>query len=86
MTKLKKQLTRVLDGTSDKNFAFIDLCNLLKKLGFEERIKGSHHIFWRNGIEEIINIQVGKDGNSKPYQIKQVREIIIFYKLVKEIE
>jgi HicA toxin of bacterial toxin-antitoxin, len=86
VTKFRKQLAKVLDGTADKSFAFVDLCTLLKKLGFEERIKGSHHIFWRNGVEEIINLQKGNDGNSKPYQMKQVREIIILYKLVNEIE
>lgn len=85
MTTLKKQINKVLDATADKNFAFSDLCNLLKRLAFKERIKGSHHIFWRDGIEEIINLQEGKNGNAKPYQMKQVREIIIFYKLVNEI-
>lgn len=85
MTKFKKQIIKILEATSDKSFAFKDLCSILQKLGFEERIKGSHHIFWRAGLEEIINIQEGKDGKAKPYQIKQVREIIITHKLVNEI-
>jgi len=53
---------------------------VLKYLGFEERIKGSHHIFFKKGIVEIINIQPKKD-KAKPYQVKQVREIILRYRL-----
>ena len=86
MTKFKKQIIKVLDGSSDKNFSFKELCAILQKLGFQERIKGSHHIFWKNGMEEIINLQATKEGMAKPYQIKQVREIIILYRLVNEIE
>jgi len=57
---------------------------LLKHFGFEERIKGSHHIFRKAGIEEKINLQ--KDGNkAKPYQVKQVRNILITYKLEVKI-
>ena len=53
---------------------------MLKYLGFEERIKGSHHIFSRNGVEEILNIQP-KKSKAKPYQVKQVRNIILKYRL-----
>jgi hypothetical protein len=49
-------------------------------LGFSERIRGSHHIFTKNGVEEIINLQ-DKSGNAKPYQVKQVRDIIVKYRL-----
>ena len=38
----------------------------LTRSGFEERTKGSHHIFYREGIEEIINLQKD-DGQAKPY-------------------
>lgn len=50
------------------------------RLGFEERIKGSHHILTKEGIEEILNIQ-SKSGKAKPYQVKQVRNIIVKYQL-----
>ena len=44
------------------------------------RIKGSHHIFRKKSIEEKPNLQ--KEGNkAKPYQVKQVRNIILKYKL-----
>ena len=53
----------------------------MKDFGFSERIKGDHHIFYREGIEEIINLQLLKGGKSKAYQVKQVRGIILKYKL-----
>ena len=60
---------------------FNDLCNVLNKLGFQQRIKGSHHIFFKNDIDEIINIQP-RLNKAKEYQVKQVREIIVKYKLL----
>jgi len=33
------------------------MVHLLKRLGFQERIKGSHHIFFRDGVAEILNLQ-----------------------------
>jgi predicted RNA binding protein YcfA (HicA-like mRNA interferase family) len=80
MSKADKILQQVLRGTSDKNIAFADLCYLLDRLGFEKRIKGDHHIYTREGIQEIINIQP-KGTRSKVYQVKQVRTIILKYKL-----
>jgi len=50
------------------------------RLGFEKRVVGSHHNFRRPGIEEKINLQ--RDGNNaKPYQVKQVRAVILKYRL-----
>ncbi|MFQ5329951.1 MAG: type II toxin-antitoxin system HicA family toxin [Thermodesulfobacteriota bacterium] len=80
MSRTEKLLFQILRGTSDANIAFKDLCSLLLSLGFEERTKGSHHIFRMAGVEDKINIQ--KDGNkAKPYQVRQVRNVIIKYKL-----
>ena len=59
-------------------------CDLLKHLRFEERIKGSHHVFTREGVEEIINLQdVG--GMCKPYQVRQMRAVLKKYNLHKEL-
>lgn len=80
MSKYKKLLVKILSGTSDRNIDFEELRNLLIRLGFEERIKGSHHILTKEGIEEILNIQ-SKSGKAKPYQVKQVRNIIVKYQL-----
>lgn len=80
MTKLEKTLEQVLRGTSDANVSFSDLLNLLKRLGFQERIKGSHHIFFKASVEEILNLQP-LGSKCKPYQVKQVRHVILKYRL-----
>lgn len=69
-----------MQGSSDANIPFDDLCQLLRRLGFDERIRGSHHIFRKNGIFEKINLQ--RDGKkAKVYQVRQVRSIILMYNL-----
>lgn len=80
MTQLEKLLLQILRGTSDNNIGFDDLCRLLTQLGFAVRIKGSHHMFSKEGVAELINLQ--RDGaKAKPYQNKQLRQIIVKYKL-----
>ncbi|BBO16661.1 toxin HicA [Candidatus Brocadia pituitae] len=83
MGKHEKLLIQILRGTSDANIPFNGLCSLLKHLGFDERIRGSHHIFTKDGVDEILNLQP-KDGKTKPYQVKQVRNVILKYKLGEE--
>lgn len=80
MSKTDKIREKVLLGFSDANIDFDDLRRLLNALGFVERIKSTHHILTRTGAEEIINIQP-KQNKAKPYQVKQVRNIILKYKL-----
>ena len=51
-----------------------ELRNLLVRLGFEERTQGSHHIYVKEGVEDMINLQ--RDGSkAKPYQVRQVRRV-----------
>ena len=76
MGKLEKLYEHILMRRSDANVSFETLCALLKRLGFDERIKGDHHIFTKDGVEEILNLQP-KDGKGKPYQVKQVRDVIL---------
>lgn len=80
MSRLQKLLAQVLNGRADANIAFADLRRLLLRLGFAERTRGSHHIFSRNGMEERINLQEG-GAKAKPYQVKQVRVVIVRYGL-----
>ncbi len=80
MTRSDKLLERVLRGTSDASIPFEGLRHLLSQLGFDERIRGSHHIFTKAGVEEILNIQP-KGSQAKPYQVRQVRQVILQYKL-----
>ncbi|MCI0673592.1 MAG: type II toxin-antitoxin system HicA family toxin [Myxococcaceae bacterium] len=74
-------LDRVLRGTTDQNIRFEHLCGLLRRLGFQERVRGSHHIFSRTGVIEILNVQPRDGGMAKPYQVRQVRTVIVKYKL-----
>lgn len=80
MAKSDELLARILKGTSDATIPFNELRTLLGRIGFAERIKGSHHIFSREGVEEILNLQP-KGRHSKPYQVKQVRSVIVKYGL-----
>jgi hypothetical protein len=57
MSKFDKLILKLLSGNSDKNFEFADLLLLLERFDFTSRIKGSHHIFYKQGVEEIINLQ-----------------------------
>ena len=80
MTAYAKLLDRILRGTSDSNIEFGPLCDLLKRLGFRERIRGDHHIFSKDGVAEILNLQP-RGHSAKAYQVKQVRKVILQYKL-----
>lgn len=81
MASLRKLLDTLLSARSDANIRFNDLRKLLSSLLFNERIKGDHHIFTRDGVEEILNLQPLRDGKAKPYQVKQVRKVITKYRL-----
>lgn len=84
MGKLEKLYDHILMHRSDANVPFDTLCLLLKRFGFSERIKGDHHIFIMESVEEIVNLQP-QDGKGKPYQVKQVRNLILKYHLrIKE--
>jgi hypothetical protein len=81
----KQILLQVLQATADANIRFDDLRSLLTSLGFTERIKGSHHIFTKPDVTEILNLQP-RGSFAKPYQVKQVRQVIIRYKLAERVE
>ncbi|MEM6561117.1 MAG: type II toxin-antitoxin system HicA family toxin [Planctomycetota bacterium] len=81
MSRQGKLLDLILSGRSDSNVRFDALCGLLDALGFEVRVRGSHHIFTRGDVAEILNLQPRKDGTAKPYQVKQVRDILVRYQI-----
>lgn len=84
MSKITKTLNRVLRGNADANIRFADLCALLTHLKFAERIRGDHHIFAREGVAEILNLQP-RNGRAKAYQVKQVRGVLTAYHLAGAI-
>lgn len=79
MSEHEKLLLRILRGTSDANIPFDGMRILMRSFGFEERVRGSHHIFSRQGVAEILNLQPKAGGKAKPYQVKQVRQVILKY-------
>jgi len=83
MGRAQKTLERLLRGPSDGNVEFADLAALLRALGFEERVRASHHIFVRQGVDGLLNVQ--QDGpKAKVYQVRQVRAVILTYHLALE--
>lgn len=82
----KRALQKVLAGLSDKNIKFSELREILLDLDFAERVKGDHHIFTKDKVVEIINIQPLRNGKAKAYQVKQVRNLILKYRLHQEVK
>ena len=80
MASRQKLLDQILRGNADAQVPFDRLCSLLRELGFAERIKGSHHIFTKEDFPEILNLQP-KRAKAKAYQVRQVRGIILKYRL-----
>ena len=83
MDRHERLLQRILGGRSDANIRFSELRALMQSLGFDERIRGSHHIYRKAGLAEKVNLQ-RDDGNAKPYQIRQLRRVLLKYQLGRE--
>lgn len=83
MARRDKLLRRVLSGHSDAQIPFDRLRRLLVAMGFLERVRGSHHVFVRDDVAELLTLQ--RDGaKAKPYQVRQVRALIVRYGLGPE--
>ncbi len=80
MSRHGRLVRTILRRRSDANIRLDALRALMRYLGFEERVRGSHHIFDKEGIVELVNLQ-GRGGQAKPYQVRQVRRLILKYKL-----
>lgn len=85
MSRFAKTLLKVLSGARDTEVNFNSLCSLLLELGFSKRINGSHHIFYKDDVEEILNLQP-KESKAKAYQVKQVRQVILKYGLGGDLD
>ena len=83
MGKYEELWLRILEGKSDASINFDELCHLLEWLGFEERIRGSHHIFRKYGVRELINLQA-EGSKAKIYQVRQVRQVILRHGVQRE--
>ena len=83
MNRHERLLQTILLGRSDANIRFSDLRLLMVYPGFEERIRGSHHLYRKEGVAEKVNLQ-RDDGNAKPCQVRQVRRLAVKYKMGRE--
>ena len=80
MTQYHELRQRILSARSDANIRFDDLRLFLLRLGFVERVRGGHHIFRKEGVRDMINLQ--RDGSqAKPYQVRQVRQVVLRHRL-----
>jgi hypothetical protein len=84
MTVRATLLAKILSGRADQNILFDELVTLLCELGFQLRIADSHHIFSREAVADILNLQPRRGGTAKPYQVKQVRGVLTRYRLVED--
>lgn len=78
MSRHARLIGRILRRSSDAGIRFDQLCALLRALGFDETIRGSHHLFRHPAVAERINLQQA-DGKAKAYQVRQVRAILMTY-------
>jgi hypothetical protein len=86
MGKWDRFRDQLLGGEADHNIGFTRLISYLKRLGMDERVEGDHHIFTHLQMVEIINLQPGKSGKAKPYQVRQVRSVIEGYGLGEGVD
>lgn len=75
MSRLEKLRDRLQNPGQDANWNFQDLVSLLQNLGWEMRIRGSHHFFRKAGVQEVINLQPS-GFKAKNYQVRQVRSVL----------
>ena len=78
----------IIELENAKNLRFSRLMKITESFFDKPRNKGSSHypfkVPWQG--EPRINLQKGKDGKAKPYQIKQVRLALIKLKQMREGE
>lgn len=80
----RKLLQKLLSGS--RNIRFSEATTVADGFGFKlDRIKGSHHIYVHRDVPELINLQDVK-GKAKPYQVKQLLQIVEKYNLQMEDE
>lgn len=84
MGRRRKLYERIQSGRSDNSIPFEQVRSLLLHLGFEERVRGSHHVFKRPEIPERVNLQPTRGGDCKAYQVRQLREVLKRYNPGKE--
>jgi predicted RNA binding protein YcfA (HicA-like mRNA interferase family) len=79
MSRTDKVFARTMSGQADNAISFDELCHLLRRLGFAERVSGSHHVFKKPNVPAIV-LQADA-AHAKSYQVRQVRQIFRQYNI-----
>ena len=80
MSKVEKLLEKA--HNRPQNLQFSELCRLAEAFGFEwVHGEGSHRVYGRVGVREVLVFQARKGGQAKVYQVQQLLELIERYKL-----
>lgn len=70
--------------SNPKKIRFARICIIAEAFGFRTRKgTGSHRIYYRDGIREILNFQ-NEGGWAKAYQVKQFIKIVETYDLLED--
>jgi len=78
----QKLLAKIQNNTV--NMQYSKFVTLIKAYGFRRtRGNGSHEIYRRKGVADIVNIQ-NDNGHAKSYQVKQFLSLIEKYNLKLE--
>jgi predicted RNA binding protein YcfA (HicA-like mRNA interferase family) len=71
MSKIQKLIEKILQG---RNISYKDAEKILLNLGFSLEIRGSHHIFRKDGF--LKNISIKKRAQLLPYQLDLLKEVL----------
>jgi len=71
VSKFDKLVKQILDG---KPISYKEAETLLKKLDFDLRIRGSHHIFGKPNYER--NVSLKKRSQLMPYRMRLLQEVL----------
>ena len=79
VSKRAKLIGKILNLDGVNNVTFDELCECAKQLGWKQnKRKGTSHItYYHDVCSDLLNLQPGKNGKAKSYQVKQLRNFII---------
>ncbi len=80
MSKHAKLIDKILDKNRTNNVTYDELCECVLAIGWQMKTrKGtSHVVYWHAECVDLLNLQEGSNGKAKPFQVKQVRNSIIY--------
>jgi hypothetical protein len=74
MSKIEKLIQKILNGQS---ISYDEAKKLLIRLGFDLNVRGSHHVFRRNGYSK--NISLKHRSELLAYQLEDLKEVLKDY-------